>query len=519
MQLRRLRVLRCRVTQQHGAVVASHQAGGNRHGHVRSGDRFVTGWRGDFFRFSNSDDHFRQGCQPIARRDNNLVGDGDQLIIVRGVQDRQLGAALDGRAQTRGQQGVILAQERTDDEGALDLAKFADRHAQPWFHAGVEREVGLAQAEVKVLGTEAVGHFLQQDQLFDGRMRGGQRGDGVSAMLVLDIFQTVRHVFQRGLPIDFFPLVALFQHRGCQAFGAVQRFVRETVLVRDPALVDGFVFQRQYALDLASFHLHDQVGTEAVMRADRFAARQFPRTGAVAERLRRQCADRAQVDHVARQFGIDRLADKRHDFRVLAAADHAQLHHAGHFLAKAYAAGALDAARHFLHGHQRTGFLRLHDALVFLVARFALAVAHCQVLQLAFAALIADRAIERVVNQQEFHDRLLRLHSFIAGGAHDHAGTDRGRTSGQRLGRLFHFDQAHAAVRCDRQFLVIAEVRNVGSQFVGGVHHHATSRDFDFFAVYFDFNHGDRYLTQLRYMRALSNACARYDIQILHGNS
>ena len=350
-------------------------------------------------------------------------------------------------------------------------------------------------------------------------MRRCQRGDGVSAMLMLDIFQTVRHVFQRRLPIDFFPLVALFQHRGSQAFGTVQRFVRETVLVRDPALVDGFVFQRQYALDLASFHLHDQVRTEAVMRADRFAARQFPRTGAVAERLRGQCADRAQVDHVARQFGVDRLAHEGHDFRVFAAADHAQLHHAGHFLAKAYATGALDAARHFLHGHQRTGFLRLHDALVFLVARFALAVAHCQVLQLAFAALIADRAIERVVNQQEFHDRLLRLHSFIAGGAHDHAGTDRGRTSGQRLGRLFHFDQAHAAVRCDRQFLVIAEVRNVGSQFVGGVHHHATSRDFDFFAVYFDFNHGDRYLTQLRYMRALSNACARYDIQILHGNS
>ncbi len=202
---------------------------------------------------------------------------------------------------------------------------------------------------------------------------------------------------------------------------------------------------------------------------------------------------------------------------MFAAAYHAQLHHAGHFLAKAHAAGALDAARHFLHGHQRAGILRNDDALFFFIARLALAVAHGQVLQLAFAALIADRAVQRVVNQQEFHHRLLCLYGLVRSGAHNHACRDRRSACWQRLRRLFHFDQAHTAVRSDRQFLVIAEVRNVGSQFVGGVHHHATSRDFDFFAVYFDFNHGDRYLTQLRCKRALSNACARCDIQILPG--
>lgn len=42
MQLRRLGMLRCRVTQQHGAVVASHQARGDGHCHIRSGNRFET---------------------------------------------------------------------------------------------------------------------------------------------------------------------------------------------------------------------------------------------------------------------------------------------------------------------------------------------------------------------------------------------------------------------------------------------------------------------------------------------
>ena len=39
----------------------------------------------------------------------------------------------------------------------------------------------------------------------------------------------------------------------------------------------------------------------------------------------------------------------------------------------------------------------------------AAAVGHRLVLQRALAALVADRAVERVVDQQELHDALLRL--------------------------------------------------------------------------------------------------------------
>src|SRR5206468_10154512 len=158
------------------------------------------------------------------------------------------------------------------------------------------------------------------------------------------------------------------------------------------------------------------------VRAHALAARQLPRARLVAERLAGDRADRAQVDHVARELGIDGAAIDRGDLGMLAAMDHAELHHAGHFLAEADATRAVDAACHLFERQQRTHVLRQHDALFFGVARRGAAVAHRQILQLAFAALVADRAIERVVDEQELHHALLRLQRLVALRAHDPAG-------------------------------------------------------------------------------------------------
>src|SRR5206468_878585 len=101
--------------------------------------------------------------------------------------------------------------------------------------------------------------------------------------------------------------------------------------------------QHEVVLDL-----HHQVGAHAVVRAHAAAARQLPGTGLVAERLAGDRAHGADVDHVAREFRIDAAADEGLDLGVLAAVDHAELHHAGDLLAEADAAGALDAAAHLL---------------------------------------------------------------------------------------------------------------------------------------------------------------------------
>ncbi|MNM74069.1 hypothetical protein D3C81_858190 [compost metagenome] len=302
-------------------------------------------------------------------------------------------------------------------------------------------------------------------------------------MLALDAGQAIGHVFQRGLPVGFHPLAALLQQRAGQAVGTVQAFIREAVLVGNPALVDVFVFQRQHAHDALVLGLHHQVRAQAVVRRHRLAAGQFPGAGRVAERLAGQRADRAQVDHVARQFRVNGLADEGGDLRVLAAVEHAQLHHTGHFLAEAHAAGAVDAAGHLLHGDQRAHVLVEHHTLLFLVARLRGTVAHGQVLQLALAALIADRAIQRVVDQQEFHHGLLRLDRLLRIGEDLHAGGHRRGAGRQRLRGLLDLDQAHAAVGRDGQFAVVAEVRDVGAQLAGGFHHQAALSNLNLLAV------------------------------------
>ena len=229
------------------------------------------------------------------------------------------------------------------------------------------------------------------------------------------------------------------------------------------------------------------------MWANRLAARQLPSASRVAERLAGQGTDRADVDHVPRQLAVHGPTHEGRDFAVLAAIRHAQLHHARHFLAKSNAARAMDAAAHLFHRDQRADVLVKDDSLFFLVAALGGAVANRQVLQLAFAALVANGAIKRVVDEQELHHTLLRCERLLGAGANDHAGRHRRGAGRHRLGRLLHLHKTHAAVGRDAQLLVIAKMRHIGAQLVGRMHDHAARRDFDLLAVKFDFDH---WLTQ-----------------------
>src|SRR4029079_18129104 len=130
------------------------------------------------------------------------------------------------------------------------------------------------------------------------------------------------------------------------------------------------------------------------------AARELPVAGAVAEGLGSERADRTEVDHVPRELGIHRAAHEGEDLRVLAAPGHAELHDAGDFLPEPDAARAVDAARH-VGRDERPDVLVYHHALLLLVARSRTAIADGEVLQLALASLVADRAVERMVDEQE----------------------------------------------------------------------------------------------------------------------
>src|SRR3546814_15550425 len=80
----------------------------------------------------------------------------------------------------------------------------------------------------------------------------------------------------------------------------------------------------------------------------------------------------------------------------------------GDFLGETDAARALDAARH--HRFDDRPHIFLGDgALVFLITRRAAAIGDRLVLQVALAALVADRAIERMIDEQELDRKSTRL--------------------------------------------------------------------------------------------------------------
>src|SRR5690606_14483009 len=153
--------------------------------------------------------------------------------------------------------------------------------------------------------------------------------------------------------------------------------------------------------------------------------------------------------------------------------------------AEAHAARAVDAARH-VRRDQRPEILVLHDALLLGVARHAAAEAEREVLQLALAALIADRAVERMVDQQELHRRLLRRDRALRAREDLHAVHDGRRARGGGLRRLLDLDEAHPAVRRDAELVVVTEARDVDPRAIGYLDQHFALARLERHAVDFD---------------------------------
>ena len=241
-------------------------------------------------------------------------------------------------------------------------------------------------------------------------------------------------------------------------------------LVGDPLLVDVVVVARQDAHHFAPARVDADGRAERVHDVEGFGVLELPRARDERPWPVRQRADRAQVVYVGRQLRQDAAIEIGGDLHVLAAADGAQFLDTRHFRHEADAARAVDAPVHE-RLDQRADVLLFDGALVLDVARAAEAVGHRLVLQIALAALVADRAVERMIDKQEFHDAFARRLHQRAGCQHLAwrpvlVGRQVGDTHGARgdgLGNAFHLDETHAAVAGYRQALVVAEARDLGA--------------------------------------------------------
>src|SRR6185312_2318614 len=184
------------------------------------------------------------------------------------------------------------------------------------------------------------------------------------------------------------------------------------------------------------------------------------------------------------------LVEIGRNFNVFAATYQADLRHAGDLGDEPDAARALDAAGHHRLDQRAHEFL-FDGPLVVGIAAVVAAIAHGLVLQVALPALVADRAVQRVVDQQELHHPVAGLLDHRRVGEDLHVLGGRELTGDLRLGRAgLHLDEAHAAVAGDGEALVVAETRDLLAGQFGHLQHVHAGFELDLDAVDFGFRHG-----------------------------
>src|SRR5215217_7825534 len=182
---------------------------------------------------------------------------------------------------------------------------------------------------------------------------------------------------------------------------------REASLVTEPAAVDLGMVPREHPPDPPLARRRADVASDGAHPADRRHVLNLPRPRLEAVARGGERADRAELDHVAAEAPTVWLLPERRDHRLRAAVLRDQLPVLRNLLGEARAAVAEDAAL-AVERDQRADRDRLVErALRESHPRVARPPAERQVLQRALTALVADRAVERVVDEDELERRIL----------------------------------------------------------------------------------------------------------------
>ena len=195
----------------------------------------------------------------------------------------------------------------------------------------------------------------------------------------------------------------------------------KAAFVADPLVVDLHVLAPDDAAQLVCAAIQSHIAADRTVDADAGRALDLP--GAVGEAgdAVGQRADRTEVDDVAAGLGVHGAAGLDVDDGVVAALEQPQLRLVLPFLQVADAAPAEYAA--LLVQHDRVGdvVVLFGEPLRFDQLADARPKAHRLVLQWALAALVADRAVERVIEQDEGEIGLLHGVHLLGVRANDHS--------------------------------------------------------------------------------------------------
>ena len=366
---------------------------------------------------------------------------------------------------------VLLVHVAADDDDAIGEDHVVQRHAAVEVRdQGPERIEGHrpARGRVDVVGAEDGPHqLLELIERLVGQAGRRQPPDRLG--LVSEDFRQARAQMGAGLvPGDGDEAAVAADHRPLDPVLAGDEVEAEAAAGAERLEVHPVVPFRAHSHELAFACAHGELAAGAAMGADRVGLGEVPGAGLVAVGDAHKGADRADLHAVAALVAAVEAAREAGDRGVHALLDGAERHRPDHLLAHPHAPLALDAA---VHVHNDDGaeldVLRVEDPLRLAEPADPRAVGHHHVLQLALAALVADRAVERMVGEQHVehegagidHPRRVRVH--------DHAVGDRHRAGGVELALSLDLDQAHAARGQHRQPLLVAEGRDLDPQPLG----------------------------------------------------
>ncbi len=264
--------------------------------------------------------------------------------------------------------------------------------------------------------------------------------------------------------------VASDQRRGQPILGA-QVLEAETVLVRQPSVVGGVVVHTDQPQDLVLAGVDRDPGMGGVVESGALHHHQIPGPGAEAVLGRGEGANRADLDRVAGEVGGEGEVGEGVDLRRVAPVLELDQRVPADLLAEPGAAGAEDASLPIEQDQVGDGDRLLVIAFDLDESALPGTVGEGLVLQRALSALVAYRAIERVIGEQELEHTFLGLLHRRAAGLDDHpvgdrvgAGCHQHRASGP-----LDLDQAHPAHPDRLHPLVPAEPRDVGPLVLGGL--------------------------------------------------
>jgi len=381
--------------------------------------------------------------------------------------------------------------------GGIRVAVVRDQKSIPLLRAG---------EDVEVLDPEGFCEACHEEELLVCHAGGGNDG----RLFCWTALELGRCHFERTRPFCRDLLAA--DERFFEAVVAVEVVKIEPVAVRHPARIDEVIFARGDPVDDVLAARDEDVRAGAACDIDALGFLEEPDAHLEAEILAREGADRADVDGVERVVAVEALARIDRERRVAAAVQEAEHVIVRDLLHEPDAARAHDAALVIEDDPlAKVDALGLFD-FVLDKPRFPLAKLNGKFLEPALAGLVADRAVERVVDEEEFHHAIPALldhrgRRLDAHAVRDFRGAGDRRARAPRdlrasvraehrlpVGRHFwhaHLDETHAAVARRAELRMVAIVRDELPAFHAGLNQAGAFGELLPFPVHLHVDHCD----------------------------